>query len=173
MKAPAPLQSDLKVNMDARLQLNYSTPRLENRFLTQAGSALSDHQYTSPSWVNQTSTFSSCPALQPTSLSSTMATSSLLSSTMMSSNSSLLSTKNTLLIEPPLHPPVSSSLTFTYSHNPLLSCSQNTASVIPTLCPYLSPSNENKADTNEKREVEDKVFSPEGPLGYSEDHRQV
>ncbi|XP_039510590.1 telomerase protein component 1 [Pimephales promelas] len=172
MKAPAPLQSDLKVNMDARLQLNYSTPRLENRFLTQAGSALSDHQYTSPSWVNQTSTFSSCPALQPTSLSSTMATSSLLSSTMMSSNSSLLSTKNTLLIEPPLHPPVSSSLTFTYSHNPLLSCSQNTASVIPTLCPYLSPSNENKADTNEKREVEDMVFSPEGPLGYSEDHRQ-
>ncbi|XP_056092464.1 telomerase protein component 1 [Rhinichthys klamathensis goyatoka] len=176
MKAPAPLQSDLKVNMDARLQLNYSTPRLENRFLAQAPSALSDHQYTSPTWVNQTSTFSSCPALQPTSLSSTMATSSLLSSTMMSSlssNSSLLSTRNTLLIEPPLHPPVSSSLTSTYSHNPLLSCSQNsTASAIPTLCPYLSPSKENKADTNEKREVEDMLFSPEGLLGYSEEHRQ-
>ncbi|XP_077088615.1 telomerase protein component 1 [Siphateles boraxobius] len=174
MKTPAPLQSDLKVNMDARLQLNYNTPRLENRFLAQAPSALSHHQYTSPSWVNQTSTFSSCPALQPTSLSSTMATSSLLSSTMMSSissNSSLLSTRNTLLMEVPLHPPVSSSLTSTYSHNPLLSCSQNsTASAIPTLCTYLSPSKENKAGTNEKRE--DMLFSPEGLLGYSEEPRQ-
>ncbi|KAK7159508.1 hypothetical protein R3I94_005751 [Phoxinus phoxinus] len=176
MKAPAPLQSDLKVNMDARLQLNYSTPRLENRFLAHAPSALSHHQYTSPSWVNQTSTFSSCPALQPTSLSSTMATSSLLSSTMMSSissNSFLLSTRNTLLMEPPLHPPVSSSLTSTYSHNPLLSCSQNsTASAIPTLCSYLSPSKENKAGTNQKREVEDMLFSPEGLLGNSEEPRQ-
>ncbi|XP_051725958.1 telomerase protein component 1 [Ctenopharyngodon idella] len=174
MKAPAPLQSDLKVNTDARLQRTYTTPRLENRFLAQAPSALSHHQYTSPSWANQTSTTSSCPALQPTSLSSTMATSSLLSSTMMSSissHSSLLSTKNTLLMEPSLHLPVSSSLTSTYSHNPLLSCSQNsTASAIPPLCPYLSPSKENKVGKNKKREVE--VFSPEGLLGYSEDPKQ-
>ncbi|XP_048050287.1 telomerase protein component 1-like isoform X2 [Megalobrama amblycephala] len=173
MKAQAPLQSDLKVNTDARLQQNYSSPRLENRFLTQAPSALSHHQYTSPSWAKQTSTCSSCPALQPTSLSSTKATSSLLSSTVMSSHSSLLSTKNTLLMEPPLHLPVSFSLTSTYSHNPLLFCSKNsTASAIPTLCPYLSPSKENKAGKNEKREVEDMLFSPEGLLGCSEEPRQ-
>ncbi len=177
MKTPAPLQTDLKVNTDARLQRNYSSPMLENRFLAQAPSILSQHQYTSPSWATQTSTSSSCPALQPTSLSSTMTTSSLLSSTTMSSlssSSSLLSTKNTLLMEPLLHPPVSSSLTSSCSHNPLLSYSKmSTLSAAPPVCSYLSPSMKNKVGSNEKREVEDMLFSPEGLLGSSEEPRQV
>ncbi|XP_073705050.1 telomerase protein component 1 isoform X2 [Garra rufa] len=180
MKTPAPLQTDLKANTDARLQRNYSSPRLENRFLAQAPSALSCHQYTSPSWAKQTSTSSPCPALQPTSLSSTMATSSLtsslLSSTTMcslSSSSSLLSTKNTLLMEPSLHPPLSFSLKSSYSHNPLLSCSKmSTPSAIPPVSSYLSPSIENEAGSNEKRVVEDIFFSPEGLLGSTEEPRQ-
>ncbi|XP_016365537.1 telomerase protein component 1-like isoform X2 [Sinocyclocheilus rhinocerous] len=176
MKTPASLQTDLKANTDSRLQRNYSSPRLENCFLAQSPSALCHHQYTSPSWAKQTSTSSSCPALQPTSLSSTMSTSSLLSSTTMSSlssPSSLLSTKNTLLMEPSLHPPVSSSLTSSYSHNPLLSCSKmSTPSAAPAVCSYPPPSMENKSGSNEKREVEDMLFSPEGLLGSSEEPRQ-
>ncbi|XP_016136061.1 telomerase protein component 1-like [Sinocyclocheilus grahami] len=176
MKASAPLQTEMKANTDARLQRNYSSSRLENRFLAQAPSVLSQHQHTSPSWAKQTSISSQCPALQPTSLSSTMATSSLLSSTTMSSqssSSSLLSTKNTLLMEPSLHFPVSSSLTSSYSHNPLLSYSKmSTPSAAPPLCSYPSPSMENKAGSNEKRKVEDMLFSPEGLLGSSEEPRQ-
>ncbi|KAL0201135.1 hypothetical protein M9458_004322, partial [Cirrhinus mrigala] len=180
MKTPAPLQTDLKVNTDARLQRNYNSLRLENRFLAQATSAFSYHQYTPPSWAKQTSISSPCAALQPTSLSSTMATSSLtsslLSSTMMSSlssSSSLLSTKNTLLTEPSLHPPASFSLTSSYSHNPLLSCSKmSTSSAALPVSSYLSPPMENKAGSNEKREAEDMLFPPEGLLGSSEEPRQ-
>ncbi|RXN37538.1 telomerase component 1 [Labeo rohita] len=180
MKTPAPLQIDLKANTDARLQRNYSSPRLENRFLAQAPSALSYHQYTPPSWAKQTSTSSPCPALQPTSLSSTMATSSLTSSLLsstttssLSSSSSLLSTKNTLLTKPSLHPPVSFSLTSSYSRNPLLSCSKmSTPSAIQPVCSYPSPSMENKVGSNEKREVEDMLFSPKELLGSSEEPRQ-
>ncbi|KAK2900722.1 hypothetical protein Q8A67_008837 [Cirrhinus molitorella] len=176
MKTPAPLQTDLKANMDARLQRSYSSPRLENRFLAQAPSELSYHQYTSPSWAKQTSTSSLCPALQPTSLSSTMSTSSLLSSTTMnslSSSSSLLSTKNTLLTEPSLNPPVSFSLMSSSSHNPLLSCSKMlTPSAAPTVCSYPSFSMENKVGSNEKKEVKDMLFSPERLLGSSEEPRQ-
>ncbi|RXN33639.1 telomerase component 1 [Labeo rohita] len=180
MKTPAPLQTDLKANTDARLQRNYNSPRLENRFLAQAPSALSYHQYTPPSWAKQTSTSSPCPALQPTGLSSTMATSSLtsslLSSTMMSSlssSSSLLSTKNTLLMKPSLHPPVSFSLTSSYSRNPLLSCSKmSTPSAALPVCSYPSPSMENKVGSNEKREMEDMLFPPERLLGSSEEPRQ-
>ncbi|KTF72846.1 hypothetical protein cypCar_00038029 [Cyprinus carpio] len=176
MKTPASLQTDLKVNGDARLQRNYRSPRLENRFLAQAPSALCHHQCTSPSWAKQTSTSSSCPALQPTSLSSTMATSSLLSSTMMSSlssPSSLLSTKNTLLMKPSLHPPVSYIPSSSYSHNPLLSCSKiSTPSAAPPICSYPPPSVENTSGSNEKREVEDMLFSSEGLLRSSEEPRQ-
>ncbi|KAF4117538.1 hypothetical protein G5714_002091 [Onychostoma macrolepis] len=206
MKTLAPLQTDLKANTDARLQRNYRSPRLENHFLAQAPSVLSQHQNTSPSWAKQTSTSSSCPALQPTSLSSTMAASSLLSSTMaassllsstmaassllsstmaassllssttmssLSSSSSLLSTKNTLLMESSLHPPGSSSLTSSCSHNPLLSYSKmSTPSAAPPVCSYSSPSMENKVGSNEKREAEDMLFSPEGLLGSTEEPRQ-
>ncbi|KAL1280682.1 hypothetical protein QQF64_015282 [Cirrhinus molitorella] len=173
MKTPSTLQTDLKANTDARLQRNYSSPRLENRFLAQAPLALSYHQYTSPSWAKQTSTSSLCPALQPTSLSSTMSTSSLLSSTTMSSlssSSSLLSTRNTLLMEPSLQSPVSSLLTSSYSHNPLLSSSKiSTPSAALPVCSYSLLSKENKAGSNEKREVDDMLFSL---LGSTEEPRQ-
>ncbi|XP_059419370.1 telomerase protein component 1 isoform X2 [Carassius carassius] len=176
MKTPASLQTDLKVNTDARLQRLYRSPRLENRFLAQAPTALCHHLCTSPSWAKQTFTSSSCPALQPTSLSSTMATSSLLSSTMMSSlssPSSLLSTKNTLLMEPSLHPPVSCTLSSSYSHNPLLSSSKiSTPSTAPPICSYPPPSMEKKSGLNEKREVEDMLFSSKVLQRSSEEPRQ-
>uniref|UniRef100_A0A8C1DJR2 TROVE domain-containing protein n=1 Tax=Cyprinus carpio carpio TaxID=630221 RepID=A0A8C1DJR2_CYPCA len=173
MKASGSLQTDPKANTDARLQPNCSSPRLENRFLAQAPSVLSQHQCTSPSLAKQTSISSQCPALQPTSLSSTIATSSLLSSTTMSSlssSSSLLSTKSTLLMEPLLHPPVSSS---SYSPNPLLSYSKmSTPSAAPPVCSLPTTSMENKAGSNKKREVEGKHFPPKRLLGSSKEPRQ-
>ncbi|XP_026060883.1 telomerase protein component 1-like isoform X3 [Carassius auratus] len=167
MKASASLQTDLKANTDTGLQRNYSSPRLENRFLPQVPSVLSQHQDTSPSWAKQTFISSQWPALQPTSLSSTMATSSLLSSTTMSSlssSSSLLSTKNTLLMEPSLHLPFSPSLTSSCSHNPLLSCSKmSTRSAAPPHCSLPSPSMDNKVGSDEKRKVDDMLGSTEEP----------
>ncbi len=78
-------------------------------------------------------------------------------------------------MEPSLHPPVSFSLTSSYSHNPLLSYSRmSTPNVnFPPVCSYLSPLMENKVGSTEKIKVEDMLFSPEGLLGFSEEPRQV
>ncbi|XP_057189566.1 telomerase protein component 1 [Triplophysa rosa] len=165
MKAPALLQTDLKVHTDARLQSNYTRPSLENRFLAQAPSTLSQCLYTSPSWANQMSASSPCPALQPTSLSSTKTTFSLLSS--MSSSSSLLNTENTLLMKDTLRPPLSSSLTSTCSINPLLSCSHmSTSGAVPLLGPSLSTSDGNVKGLYDQREVE------QDTLGFDEETSQ-
>ncbi|XP_051989952.1 telomerase protein component 1 isoform X1 [Xyrauchen texanus] len=169
MKAPGLLQSDLRVKTDARLQLNYTRPNLENRFLSQTASVLSLHLNASPLLTKHTTTDSPCPALQPTSLSSTTNTSNLLSSTTMNSLSSpsyLLTTKNTFLTKGSLLPP-SSSLPFTCSHDPLLNCSQMpSAGDVNPLGPYTSTLLENIKGSNEKREVEQDM------LRYSEDSCQ-
>ncbi|XP_034166297.2 telomerase protein component 1 isoform X2 [Pangasianodon hypophthalmus] len=105
MKEVTPLLSDSSPDMEA-LRYSCSTgPSLENRILTQTSSFLLQP----PSWVNPTS---SCPALCPSSLSSTASSSpllstssSLLSSSLLSSSllsSSLLSTENTQLKYDPL-----------------------------------------------------------------------
>ncbi|KAA0719495.1 Telomerase protein component 1 [Triplophysa tibetana] len=165
MKATALLQTDLKVHTDARLQSNYTRPSLENRFLAQAPSTLSQCLYTSPSWANQTSTSSPCPALKPTRLSSTETTFSLLSST--SSSSSLLNTDNTLLLKDTQHHLLSSSLTSTSSMNPLLSCSHmSTAAAVPLLGPSLSTSDGNVKGLYDKIEVE------QDTLGFDEEISQ-
>ncbi|XP_056599066.1 telomerase protein component 1 isoform X2 [Triplophysa dalaica] len=165
MKAPALQQTDLKAHTDARLQSNYTRPSLENRFLAQAPSSLSQCIFTSPSWANQTSTSSPCPALKPTRLSSTETTFSLLSST--SSSSSLLNTTNTLLMKDTQHHLLSSSLTSTCSMNPLLSRSHmSTAGAVPLLGLSLSTSDGNLKGLYDKRQVE------QDTLGYDEEISQ-
>ncbi|XP_047676292.1 telomerase protein component 1 isoform X2 [Tachysurus fulvidraco] len=86
MKEVRLLQSDLSSNMDS-----YDTGQsLENRILTQASSFV----VPPPLCANLTS---SCPALCPSSLSSTSSSSPLLSTSISLLSSSLLSTENTQL----------------------------------------------------------------------------
>nr|XP_055057550.1 telomerase protein component 1-like [Misgurnus anguillicaudatus] len=172
MRALTLLQSDLNVKTDAGLHPNYVRPSLENRILTQA-SALSQRQFTSPSWTGQTSTSSPCPALQPTSLSSTMTPSCLLSSTTKSSvslSSSLLNTTNTLLMDTLHHPP-SSSLVSTSVMNSSLTCSQmSTAGAATSLLGLSLPTSEKVKASYDKREVKQaSVCTPKTLLGYSEE----
>ncbi|KAF5895478.1 telomerase protein component 1-like, partial [Clarias magur] len=90
MNEVAPLQSDPSPDMEALNTSRGSGPSLENRILTQAPSFLLQP----PSRVDLTS---SCPALRPSSLSSTASSSLLLSTSSSLLSSSLLSTENTQL----------------------------------------------------------------------------
>lgn len=95
MKEVTPLQSDISSDMEP-LRYSCSTGQsLENRFLTQASSVVLQP----PLCGNLTS---SCPALCPSSLSSTTSSSPLLSTSSRLLSSSLVSTENTQLKFSPL-----------------------------------------------------------------------
>ncbi|KAM9469250.1 telomerase protein component 1-like isoform 2-T2 [Clarias gariepinus] len=93
MREAAPLQPDPSPDMEAQHNSRCTGPSLENRILTQASPFLLQP----PSWANLTL---SCPALRPSSLSSTALSSSLLSTSSSlsstASSSSLLSTSSSL-----------------------------------------------------------------------------
>ncbi|KAM9469252.1 telomerase protein component 1-like isoform 2-T2 [Clarias gariepinus] len=93
MREAAPLQPDPSPDMEAQQNSRRTGPSLENRILTQAPLFL----LRPPSWANLTL---SCPALRPSSLSSTASSSSLLSTSSSlsstASSSSLLSTSSSL-----------------------------------------------------------------------------
>ncbi|MCJ8740421.1 hypothetical protein PDJAM_G00058680 [Pangasius djambal] len=95
MKEVTSLQSDSSPDMEALRYPCSTGPSLENRILTQASSFLLQP----PSWVNLTP---SCPALCPSSLSSTASSSPLLSTSSSLLSSTLLSTENTQLKYDPL-----------------------------------------------------------------------
>ncbi|CAJ1072834.1 telomerase protein component 1-like [Xyrichtys novacula] len=108
----------LQTTCGRSLSSNYTPPRLENKLLDQTSSLI-------PPLLNLEAQPSSCPALQPSSLSST--SSSLLSSSSFSPSltSPLLSTENKLLVSK--SPLVSISLTSctTIPNEPLLSTAKS------------------------------------------------
>ncbi|TSK49623.1 Telomerase protein component 1 [Bagarius yarrelli] len=87
MKEVPLLQTDVTLKMEALHYSHGTAQSLENRILNQASSLVLQP----PSWANLTS---SCPALCPSSLSSTTSSSPLLSISSSRLSSSLLSTEN-------------------------------------------------------------------------------
>lgn len=114
MKEVTPLQPDSNPGTEALRYSRCTAQSLENRILTQAPSLLLQP----PPWANLTS---SCPALCPSSLSSTASSSPLLSTSSSLLSSSLLSTENTQLKYDPL------TLSSLCSSQPLSSLIQSTA----------------------------------------------
>lgn len=96
MKDVVLLQSNLSPNMEALHYPGVTGQSLENQILTQASSFVLQP----PLWANLTS---SCPALCPSSLSSTTSSSPLLSTFSSLLSSPLLSTENTQLKCSSLH----------------------------------------------------------------------
>ncbi|KAF5895483.1 telomerase protein component 1-like, partial [Clarias magur] len=125
--------------MESRHNSRCTGPRLQNRILTQP-----------PSWANLTS---SCPALCPSSLSSTALSSPLLSTSSSLLSSSLLSTDNPQL---KYHTITSSSLC---SFQPLSSLDHSTHD--PHKCPSEEP--------GEIKMKEDEVCSTDDLPSYSEE----
>ncbi|KAL7832341.1 hypothetical protein AOLI_G00298890 [Acnodon oligacanthus] len=192
MKAVTLIQSDPKAKMEAWRHSSCTGPNLtmqksvENRILAQASSLLPQTRSFTPSWATSASSVSSCPALQPSALSSTSTSSLLLSSTpssshLLSSTSSssrllssssallsspLLSTENTQLKQAPLI--LSSSLCPPHSASPLL----RSAAVVSGLSPACSaavPPPEQPSAAPRKRKIEPASLSSSEVASHNEE----
>lgn len=155
MTEVTPLQSDPGPDLEALRSTRCTAPSLENRILTQASSFLLQP----PSWMSLTS---SCPALSPSSLSSTASSSPLLSTSSTLLSSSLLSTENTQL---------KCRLLTTSS----LCSSQPLSSLLQATAPPTGPEAQKRLSgkDGEMKSEEDESCSSDGFPSYSEELNEV